>query len=99
MFQVESFIERADKVLPAYRDRSSLTDDIAGTRSQTTLIETRIGTDNKAPGTPQSHIQKISETKITTGLSVNRRPSNTGVMRFASSRWSEKYHVSGRSPF
>src|SRR6185295_643020 len=40
---------------------SSLADDSAGTRSQTTLIETRIGTANKAPGTPQSHVQKISE--------------------------------------
>jgi hypothetical protein len=50
----------------AHRERSSLTGDIAGTRSQTTLIETRIGTDNKAPGTPQSQVQKINETKMTT---------------------------------
>src|ERR1035441_10957556 len=40
------------------------TGDIDGTRSQMTLIETRIGTDNKAPGTPQSQVQKINETKI-----------------------------------
>src|SRR4029434_10000521 len=77
---------------------SSLTDDSVGTRSQTTLIDTRIGTDNKAPGTPQSQVQKIKETKMTTGLSVKRRPSNTGVMRFASKRWSNRYQAGGRSP-
>jgi len=65
---------------------SSLTNVSEGTRSQTTLIDTKIGTDNKAPGTPQSQVQKINETKMTTGLSVKRRPSKTGVMRFASSR-------------
>jgi len=87
-----------DKMLLVYRERSSLRGDIAGTRSQTTLIETRIGTDNKAPGTPQSHIQKIKETKMTTGLRVNRRPSNTGIMKFASSKWSSRYQAGGRSP-
>src|SRR5258705_12145119 len=80
------------------RERSSLTGDMAGTRSQTTLIETRIGTDNKAPGTPQSHVQKINETKMTTGLRVNRRPSNIGVIRFASSVCSSRYQTGGRSP-
>jgi transposase-like protein len=83
---------------PAHRERSSLTGDIAGTRSQTALIETRIGTDNNAPGTPHSQIQKINEIKMTTGLRVNRRPSNTGVTRFASNRWSTKYQAGGRSP-
>src|ERR1017187_3084768 len=78
--------------------RSSLTWDIDGTRSQMTLIETRIGTDNNAPGTPQSHVQKIRETKITTGLRVKRRPSTTGVMKLASKRWSSKYQAGGRSP-
>src|ERR1035438_26913 len=78
---------------------SSLTDDMVGTRSQMTLIETRIGTDNKAPGTPQSQVQKIKETKMTTGLSVKRRPSKTGVMRFVSKRWSSRYQAGGRSPF
>ena len=78
--------EPTDKMLPAHRERSSLTGDIAGTRSQTTLIDTRIGTDNKAPGTPQSQVQKINETKMTTGLSVKRRPNKTGVMKFASRR-------------
>jgi hypothetical protein len=29
-----------------------------------TLIETRMGIDNKAPGTPHSQVQKINETKI-----------------------------------
>ncbi len=43
--------------------RSSLTWAMAGTRSQTILIETRIGTDNNAPGTPQSHVQKIKGNK------------------------------------
>jgi len=51
-----------------HRERSSLTDDIAGTWSQITLMETRIGADNKAPGTPQSMVQKIKETKMTTGV-------------------------------
>ena len=85
-------------MLPAQRERSSLTGDIAGMRSQTTLIETRIGTDNNAPGTPQSHIQKIKKTKMTTGLRLNRRPSNTGVTRFVSKRWSSRYQAGGRSP-
>src|SRR5580700_3699698 len=78
--------------------RSSLTGDIDGTRSQKTLIETRIGTDNKAPGTPQSQVQKINETKMTTGLRVKRRPSNTGVIKFDSRRWSRRYQTEGRSP-
>ena len=79
--------------------RSSLTYDIDGTRSQMTLIETRIGTDNKAPGTPQSQVQKINETKMTTGLSVKRRPSNTGVMKLDSKRWSSKYQAWRKQPF
>ncbi len=70
---------------------------MAGRRSQTTLSETRMGTDSRAPGTPQSQVQKIKETKMTTGLSVNRRPSSTGVIRFASSKWSSKYQAGGRS--
>src|SRR5664279_2592480 len=77
---------------------SSLTDDSVGKRSQTTLTETRIGTDNKAPGTPQIQVQKIKETKTTTGLSVKRRPSKTGVMRFASNKWSSRYQAAGSSP-
>src|SRR5665213_3328391 len=77
---------------------SSLTDDSAGKRLQTTSTETRIGTDNKAPGTPQSQVQKIKETKTTTGLSVKRRPSKTGVMRFASNKWSTRYQAAGRIP-
>src|SRR5450631_2016314 len=79
--------------------RSSLMWDIGGTRSQITLIETKMGTDNKAPGTPQSQVQKMSDTKMTTGFSVKRRPSNTGVMKLASSRWSSKYQTGGSSPF
>src|SRR5579863_7582387 len=79
--------------------RSSVTWDMDGTRSQMILTETRIGTDNKAPGTPQSQVQKISETKMTTGLSVKRRPSKTGVMKLDSRRWSSKYHAGGSSPF
>src|SRR5690349_23221965 len=78
---------------------SSLRWDMEGRRSQMTLIETRIGTDNKAPGTPQSQVQKIKETKMTTGFRVNRRPSKTGVMKLASKRWSSKYQAGGRSPF
>src|ERR1043165_4311381 len=85
------------KEFRVHRERSSLTDDIAGTRSQTTLMETRIGTDNSAPGTPHSHVQKIRETKMTTGLRVNRRPRNTGVMRFASTRCSTRYQADGRT--
>ena len=61
----------------------SLTDFSLGKRSQTTLAETRTGTDNKAAGTPQSQVQKIKETKTTTGLSVNRRPIKTGALKFA----------------
>src|SRR5580765_456902 len=57
---------------PPQRERSSQTGDIAGTRSQTTLIETRIGTDTNAPGTPLQ-VREINETKMTTGFSVNRR--------------------------
>src|SRR5437762_8810943 len=74
-------------------------DESIGTRSQTTLIETRMGTDNKAPGTPQSQVQKSKETKMTTGLRVKRRPSNAGVMRLASNRCSEKYQTGGRRTF
>jgi len=66
--------------------RSSLTWRMDGTRSHKTLIETRIGTDNKAPGTPQSQVQKINETKMTTGFSVKRRPSMIGVMKLDSKR-------------
>src|ERR1019366_6999846 len=77
---------------------SSLTDDSVGKRSQTTLTETRIGTDNSAPGTPQSQVQNIKETKTTTGLSVKRRPSKTGVIRLASSKWSSRYQADGSSP-
>ena len=66
---------RLSKILFDSLVRSSLTWDIDGTRSQTTLSDTRIGTDNKAPGTPQSHVQKINETKMTTGFRVKRRPS------------------------
>src|SRR6185369_6498798 len=85
--------------MPVQRERSSLTLDMEGTRSQTALVETSIGTDNNAPGTPQSHIQKISEIKMQTGFSVNRRPSRTGVMMFASERWNMKYHPTGRTAF
>src|ERR1041384_2331558 len=85
------------KEFPVHRERSSLTDDIAGTRSQMTLMETRIGTDNNAPGTPQSHVQKINETNMTTGLRVNRRPSNTGVMRLDSSKCNSRYQAGGRT--
>src|ERR1017187_5195517 len=77
---------------------SSLTGDSRGKRSQTTLTETKIGTDNKAPGTPQSQVQKIKETKTTTGLSVKRRPSKTGVMKLASNKWSSRYQAAGRIP-
>src|ERR1041384_7008450 len=72
---------------------------MAGTRAQTTLIETRIGTDNKAPGTPQTQVQKINETKMTTGLRVKRRPSSSGVITFASKKWRSRYQAGGRSPF
>src|SRR5438105_4723853 len=71
-------------------------DERVGTRSHTTLMETRMGTDNSAPGTPQSQVQKIKETKMTTGLRVKRRPSRTGVTRFASSKWSNRYQAGGR---
>src|ERR1017187_944858 len=77
---------------------NSLTDDSVGKRSQTTLAETRIGTDNKTTGTPQSQGQKIKETKTNTGLSVKRRPSKTGVMKFASNKWSSRYQAAGSSP-
>src|ERR1043166_1604341 len=79
--------------------RSSLRWDKEGRPSQTTLIEARIGTDNNAPGTPQTQVQKINETKMMTGLRVKRRPSNTGVMKLASNRWSSKYQAGGRSAF
>src|ERR1035438_3250687 len=72
--------------------------DTAGIRSQTTLTDTRIGTDNNAPGTPHSQTQNINETKMATGLSVKRRPSRVGVTKFASRRWSTRYHRGGRSP-
>src|SRR5579859_2035230 len=78
---------------------SSLTWDMDGRRSQMTLIETRMGTDNKAPGTPQSQVQKINETKITTGFRVKRRPNRIGVRKLASKRWSNRYQAGGRSPF
>src|SRR5258708_5244367 len=42
-----------------HRERSSLTEAIAGTRSQTAFIDTRIGTERSAPGTPQSQVQNI----------------------------------------
>ena len=59
-----------DEILLTHRDKSSLTDDIAGTRSQTTLRETRIGTDNNAPGTPQRpssalHLRVLVRTRFT----------------------------------
>src|SRR5205823_927935 len=76
---------------------SSLMGDIEGTRSLMTLMETRIGTDNKAPGTPQSQVQKISETKMITGFKVKRRPSRTGVIKFASKACSSRYQPGGRS--
>ena len=66
------------------RDTNSLTEDMDGRRSQMTLKETKMGTDRSAPGTPQSHIQKIKETKMITGLRVNRRPRIRGVMKLAS---------------
>jgi len=44
---------------------------------------------------PQSHVQKISETKMTTGFGVKRRPGNTGVMMLASKRRSSKYEADG----
>src|SRR5436305_1237857 len=97
-FRWNASFKSADKMLTAHWERSSLTGDIAGTRSQITLIETKIGTDNRAPGTPQSQVQKINETKMTTGLSVNRRPSNTGVTRFASNRWISRYQAGGSRP-
>src|SRR5260370_40319189 len=90
---------RLSKMLFDSLVRSSLTWDMDGKRSQMTLVETRIGTDNKAPGTPQSQVQKINETKMTTGFSVKRRPSNTGVMKLASKRCSSKYQAGGSSPF
>ena len=65
---------------------SSLTADKVATRSHTTAIDTRNGTDNNAPGTPQSHVQKIREMKIITGLRVKRRPNKIGVTKFASER-------------
>ena len=52
-----------------------------------------MGTDNNAPGTPQSQIQKIKETKMTTGLRVKRRPSKTGVMKLASKVSRSRYRV------
>src|SRR6185295_5053412 len=79
--------------------RSSATGESAGMWSHTTLIETRIGTDNRAPGMPQSQVQKINETKITTGLRVKRRPSTIGVMKLASNRWSSRYQAGGRRLF
>src|SRR4051794_36540874 len=60
-----------------------------------TLRETNIGTESRAPGIPQSAVQKIRDTKMTTGLSVNRRPSRTGVMRLDSSKWSNRYQAGG----
>ena len=34
--------------------------------SQMTASDTRIGTNKNAPGTPQSQVQKINKTKLTT---------------------------------
>src|ERR1035441_5295753 len=87
-----------DICFQGYRVSSSLTCDMEGTRSQTTLTEARIGTDSKAPGTPHSQVQKIKDTKTTTGFSVKRHSSKIGVMRFASNKWSSKYQTDGRIP-
>ena len=62
-------------------------------RSQTTLIETKMGTDNRAPGTLQTQVQKISAMTMTTGLRVKRRPSSTGMIKLASRVWSRRYQV------
>src|SRR4051794_18294772 len=77
-------------------DSSSLTEDIAGTRSHTTFTETRIGTESSAPGMPHSHVQNINEAKITTGFRVKRRPMRCGVTKFDSIKWSTRYQAGGR---
>src|SRR4051794_33218914 len=82
-----------------HRESNSLTGDMASTRSQMILMQTRIGTDKRAPGTPQSQVQKMSETKMATGLRVKRRPRMTGVIRFDSSKWSRRYQAGGRKAF
>ncbi len=75
---------------------NSLAGDSEGTRSQMTLTETRISTDSKALGKPHSHLQKISESKMTAGLVVNRRRigrggnGGLGVLR-----WSEWEQIQG----
>src|ERR1700722_15023858 len=69
--------------------------DNAGTLSQTDFRDIKMGTDSNAPGTPQSQVQNINETNITTGFMVNRRPSSMGVIKFASSRCTSKYQAAG----
>ena len=56
-----------------------------------------MGTDNNAPGIPQSQIQKIKETKMTTGLRLKRRPSRMGVTKLASKVCSSSYQAAGRT--
>ena len=89
---------RLSKMLFDSLVRSSLTWDMEGTQSQTTLIETRIGTDNKAPGMPQSQVQSIKETNMTTGLSVKRRLAKKGGGSPPGGAWIGGSSVPAREP-
>lgn len=60
------------------------------TPSHTILVIANIGTDRIAPGTPHIQNQKINEMITSTGLSVNRRASSTGVIVSPSRTWTSK---------
>ena len=45
------------------------------------------GTASSAPVVPQTQAQKLSASRISSGLMVSRRPTTDGVTKFASTRW------------
>ena len=49
--------------------------------SQKILNMASMGTARRAPGNPQSQPQKLSPKKMTTGLSVSRRPIIKGLTK------------------
>ncbi|CAN5726268.1 hypothetical protein BH10PSE6_BH10PSE6_24090 [soil metagenome] len=56
-------------------------------RSQMIFNVATMGTASRAPATPHIQYQKIRAMITTTGLSVNCRASNIGVIASASARW------------
>ena len=67
--------------------------------SKTVLMMISSGTASSAPVVPHTQAQKLSASRIISGLMVSRRPTTVGVTRLASTRWTPTKQSAGSKAY